>query len=157
MADEQDNWRNWNWTKILLVVSLGLNLAIAGVVVGSVLGHRGGDRPDRFSGGGFRPYLAALPDSQREQVRTHFLGRHDEMEARRRELRRAGRQVHEAIAADPFDPAVLDLAFSRQRSVYDSIAASGHAALIEILEGMPAADRARFIENLQSYRHRTRR
>lgn len=152
MAGDRDMKRKWNWTKTLLVVSLGVNLLIAGMVVGSVFGHRSGDRPDPFFGGGMRPYVASLPQNQREQVRDRLLRNHGAAREARQELRRSAQGVRDAITAEPFDAEALNSAFAAQRAVYDRIAANGHHALVEILSGMTDTERARFIEKLKSFR-----
>lgn len=152
MAEDQDMKRKWNWTKTLLVVSLSLNLLVAGMVIGSAFGHRKGDRPDPFFGGGMRPYVASLPESQRENVRDRLLHNRDAAREAREELRRSAQGVRDAITAEPFDADKLNAAFAAQRSVYDGIAASGHHALVKILAGMTDSERAQFIAKLKSFR-----
>lgn len=152
MAEDQDMKRKWNWTRILLVVSLGLNLLVAGMVVGSAFGHRKGDRPDPFFGGGMRPYVASLPEGQREHVRARLLHGREAVREARQELRRSAQDVRNAITAEPFEADALNAAFAAQRSVYDGIAARGHQALAEILAGMTDAERVQFIAKLKSFR-----
>lgn len=150
--DENDMKRTWNWTKILLVVSLGMNLLVVGMVIGSAFGHRKDDRPDLFFGGGMRPYVASLPDSQRAHVRDRLMHSREAVREARQELRQSAEGVRDAITAEPFDAGALNAAFAAQRSVYDGIAARGHHALVEILAGMTDAERAQFIAKLKSFR-----
>ncbi len=152
MAEDQDMKPKWNWTKTLLVVSLALNLLVAGVVVGAAFGHRKDDRPDPFFGGGMRPYVASLPESQREHVRDRLLHNREAAREARQELRRSAQGVRDAMTTEPFDPDALNEAFAAQRSVYDAIAASGHHALVEILAGMTDAEREQFVAKLRSFR-----
>lgn len=156
MAGDQDMKRNWNWTKTLLVVSLAVNLLVAGMVAGSTFGHRKGDRQDPFFGGGMRPYVASLPESQREYVRDRLLHNRDAARAARQEMRRSAQNVRDAITTEPFDPDGLNTAFAAQRSVYDSIAAKGHHALVEILAGMSQDERAQFMAKLKSFERKPR-
>lgn len=151
MAEDQDMKKNWNWTKTLLVISLGLNLLVAGMVVGSAFSHRKGGRPDPFLGGGMRPYVSSLPEKQREHVRDRLLHNREAARAARQELRQSARNVRDAITAEPFDADALNTAFAAQRSVYDGIAANGHHALVEILAGMSDAERAQFIARLKTF------
>lgn len=156
MAEEKDMKRNWNWARTLLVVSLGVNLLVAGMVVGSAFGHRKGDRPDPFFGGGMRPYVASLPERQREYVRDRLLHNRDAARAARQEMRKSAQGVREAIITEPFSPDALDMAFAAQRSVYDAIAAKGHHALVEVLAGMSPEERAQFIAKLKSFERKPR-
>ena len=152
MAEDQDMIRKWNWTRTLLVVSLGLNLLVVGMVIGSAFSHGKADRRDPFFGGGMRPYVASLPESQREHVRDRLLHNRDAAREARQELRRSAQGVRDAITAEPFDADALNAAFAAQRSVYNGIASTGHHALVEILAGMTEAERAHFIAELKSFR-----
>jgi uncharacterized membrane protein len=154
MAEDQRMKRNWNWTKTLLVVSLALNLAVAGIVAGSAFAHKRGDRPEMGFGGGLRPYVASLPDSQRQHVRDRLLRNREAIRAARQELRQSEQAVRAAMTAAPFDANALNAAFAAQRSVYDGIAANGHHALVEVLAGMSDAERSQFIDRLKSYKRK---
>ncbi len=156
MAKDQDMKRNWNWTKTLLVVSLGVNLLVAGMVVGSAFGHRKGDRSDPFFGGGMRPYVASLPQGQREYVRDRLLANRETARAARQELRKSAQDVRDAITVEPFNADALNTAFTAQRSVYDAIAAKGHHALVEILANMSKDERAQFIAKLKTFERKPR-
>lgn len=152
MAEDQDMKRTWNWTKTLLVISLAANLVVAGIVIGSVFGHRHNGRPESFSGGGIRPYVASLPESQRRQVRDRLVRNRETLRAVRQEMRQSEGAVRAAMAATPFDADALEAAFAAQREIYDGIAANGHHALVEILSGMSGDERAQFIANLKTFK-----
>ena len=153
MAGDQDVKPKWGWTKILLIISLALNLAVAGIVIGASFGHKhAGDRSERFFGVGMRPYVASLPESQRQNVRKRLIQGRETARAVRRDLHQSARNVQDALSGDPFDPAALRGAFAEQRTIYGALAANGHEALVDILANMSDRDRAQFVENLKSYK-----
>lgn len=97
-------------TRIVLIVSLALNLAVVGLIAGAALrgGHGGpaGDARARAMQArdfGFGPYVAALEHSERRIVGRAFIGK-----AGRPDKARAGAQAQfeeilDALTSEPFD------------------------------------------------------
>ena len=98
------------WMKLLLIVSLAANLAVAGLVIGHAFRpneERGGGRgPDRTIGW----IVEMMPEERREFALNHFAGAREEIAAARANRGALLAAVVAAIRAEPFDPAGLDAA-----------------------------------------------
>ena len=143
------------WMRILLVVSLALNLLIAGAVVGMVL--RGGPSPVGVRDVGIGPFAAALSPEDRAALRRDFIARTTESGTSRRDRREAMRALLAALRAEPFDPGALRAVLSR---VSDRM--SGRLDLgLSLIEGriatMADADRQAFADRLERELRRGRR
>ncbi|SLN28209.1 periplasmic heavy metal sensor [Roseisalinus antarcticus] len=128
--------------RIVLLVSLALNLLVVGTLVGSALSGRGLAPPPRvdFS---FGPIGRALDDETRRtlsrSVREREGFRGEGRQARRAQLE----QIVAVLTADPFDPDQLSAVFEAQRSRGIAALAIGHEALVaQIAEMTPEARRA---------------
>jgi uncharacterized membrane protein len=105
------------WVKVLLGLSLAVNLAVAGMVAGIVLRHDGGrERQDRVAplAAFGAPYMKALPrDDRRAVLRSLRAGEAGPLPDRA--ARRAMfLEVVEVLRARPFEPQALAEAVSRQ-------------------------------------------
>ncbi len=136
--------------RIALAVSVGLNLAVLGVVAGS-LWHdgNGGGRGQMVRDLGFGPFAEALASDDRRALR-------DWLKARAPELRSANLQryadlaaVQDALRAQPFDPAALRAAFEAMRGRMEGQLALGHQALTEVILAMPDAERLALADRLE--------
>lgn len=158
MADEQTKPdvkpARGRWVTPLLILSLAINIAVAGLVVGAVFGDK---RPDRYSGpvaGGMRPFLSALPEDVRPMVRQKLYQNRELVKTSRKQLRASSQAVKQAIGADPFDVEVLKQAFAGQRGIYDDLARNSHNALADIIATMSAQERADYLTALAKYKRR---
>lgn len=135
-----------------LAVSLTLNLFLLAVVIGGALrpigpwggvgpwgGPDGG--PDRSWGSEMRS-LRHMPTEHREVMRAIFTAHREALRAEGRALHAARRAVHTALAADPFEPAVLEAAFADLRDATDSGQIALHGVLVELAGQLPAEARA---------------
>ena len=137
--------------KIVLAVSLALNLLVAGLVGGAILGSGGfggGDRdrdPDLRSLG-LGPFALALPREERQGL----LDRIDREALRqdRREIGGALRALQAALRASPFDRDAAEAALRRSRVVAEGIQGRGHALLLDRLDEMSPAQRAELADRL---------
>ena len=128
--------RGW---RIVLVVSLALNLAVAGMMAGALFSghHPTGPTGTRSPGTlGFGPFTGALSREDREALRTAYAGRGPTI----RELREAARQEAEAMAAAlramPFEPAAVAALLDTQRGRADERFRLGQTLLIERIAAM---------------------
>ena len=132
-----------NWTKILLVLSLCLNLLIISAVATAFYGRKHSDHPAMHRVGQIEAMLRSLPEEKRKELRQEFRFKNGGPEKRTqsRELRKA---VTEAMFADPFDEEALRSAFGAQRAFRDAQAARTEALWIKTFTSLSDEDRARF-------------
>jgi uncharacterized membrane protein len=142
------------WVKPLLIISLAINLAVAGLVVGAVFGDKRHSRNDSAIAGGMRPYLSALPEAKRPMVRQKLQANRETLKMSRKRMREASQTIRHAIAADPFEAEALKRAFAGQRSLYNGLAEGSHDALVDIIGTMTDAERVAFLDRLKKFRRK---
>ncbi len=147
------------WLRVTLILSLAVNLLIAGIVAGAVFGDRRGglDRSVRDLGGA--PFFMALEPSERRELAMRARG---EAEEPLRESRRALRQRFEALLsalrADDFDRDAVEALLAEQRAAASSRAALGERVLLDHLAGLSAEERRAYADRLdKSLRRAARR
>ena len=115
-------------TRVVLVLSLGLNL----LVLGAVLGHawRGGfDRgPPPLAWG-----LRTLSPEARAQVMPRLRENLQESRAQRRALRQAGEAVEAAVGREPFDRPGLTEALAELRGATNAYQQQMHERALDVL------------------------
>ena len=144
------------WQQILLVLSLSINLLIAGAILGAVGFHwRGGERPGQMRPGPAMAmmgpvgkFAATLAPERRAELRDvlalHQAGAGEFNKA----MMPARRDVAEAILAVPFDPKRFEAAL---KHIYESEAAArtaGIAASGAFVEHLTDNERAAFLKSL---------
>lgn len=134
------------WTKSLLAVSLGLNLLIVGLAVGSML-RDGPPRGGRDFGLG--PLSEALSRDDRKALRDAFLERHPDIRADRRDIRAQFDLLLSALRADPFDPAALDTALQAVARRNADLLVTGRELVAARLKAMTSDDRTAFADRLE--------
>lgn len=114
---------------IALVVSVSLNLLVAGLFIG----HRLGGHPGRGGNPGLERLFATVPEEIRREVRRAMTADDEARQARRQALREARQQVSAALSARPFDPAAADAALTNLRAQGDQVADKLHATLVRTM------------------------
>ncbi|QFT64426.1 periplasmic heavy metal sensor [Roseivivax sp. THAF30] len=132
------------WMKVLLVLSLGLNLLIVGTVVGT-FAKRGppgpSDRLDSFA------YARALDHADRRAI-------FSELRAARREI--DGPSIRDAsgalsiLRAEPFDSAAFADVIEAQNARGDQLREIGQSALIDRISAMSAEERNEYADRLEA-------
>jgi len=140
------------WVKPLLVVSLAVNLIVAGLIGGAML--RGGPpeqmHPDRsVSALGLRLYLRALPADQRRQIAKDARARRGEFKLGPKLIRAHMRALAAAVEAEPFDPETLRVVLSAQSASVAGNMAIGQDILIDRIAAMTEAERKEFAAALR--------
>lgn len=126
--------------RIVLVVSLALNLAIAGIVVGAVVSGRAGDGPPRSFELGIGPMARALEPQERRAI-----GRALRQDRSLRGVDFRGRvnDMIAALRAEPFDPEALRALMEEQSASIAGIQAKAQdATLSQIIAMTPDRRRA---------------
>ncbi|MDE3079764.1 MAG: periplasmic heavy metal sensor [Paracoccaceae bacterium] len=136
------------WTRLALVLSLGLNLIVVGSLGGLALSRaiHGPHEPVRDLA--FGPFTEALsPDDRRAMMRA-FMAEAKGFRAEKEQMRADFQSLVAALRADPYDPSVLDGVMARQKARTDQWLALGQRLLMERLAAMAPADRRAFADRL---------
>ena len=135
------------WVKIVLAISLTLNLIVIGLAGGAAIKGRElrDARPDPNS---MSIVTRALPLRYQANVRREIRDRFDVVRASRETMQALRQELAMALTADPFDIELVEDIFSRQHTIMMGLAGAGQDIVIEQIETMDADDRARYAENL---------
>lgn len=135
--------------RIALAVSVALNLAVAGVVVGAMVKHDG--PAGRMEGRdlGFGPFTEALTPEQRATLRRAYIAKMPDLRAARQEMRADQRTLLANLRADPFDPAALSAVLASQSQRATGQLAVGQGLLRDLLLSMDAQARHGFADRLE--------
>ncbi|MFB9150721.1 periplasmic heavy metal sensor [Roseovarius ramblicola] len=164
MSEQSGNHgRGW---RVVLILSLALNLVVLGAIGGWVLRHGIGPH------GAYGPHAArmaqmggplthALDAEGREAVAARLRDGRGAHAARRAALRESFEALLSDLRAQPFDPAPVEARLAAQRVRVAERFEAGHAALVAHLMAMSDAGRSayagRLEENVRRWRHRHHR
>lgn len=150
---EQDTTaRKWRWGKVLLALSLALNVAILGAIGGAA--YRFKDRRD----GATPPSLAVmlfreLDRETRHKLMRHASGRHDSVRGQRAANRK---DLFAALRAEPFalEPVieVLDRHAGRQAAFREAV----REEWLSKLQNMSSEERAALVDRMERRSQRRR-
>lgn len=134
------------WIRIVLALSLALNLAVLGVVVGAALRHGGGDgmRGPRHSGGA--TLYRALPPDERRAFRKDLIARNPDLHNPARNGQDA---VIAALRTRPFDAQALSAALSAESARRDAWQQAVRQLWQERVAAMDDTARAAFADRIQ--------
>lgn len=142
--------------RILLVLSLALNLAVIGLIVGAGVSGRFGDRPPRSFDFGLGPVARALESDERRAI-----GRELRRDGALRgyDMRQGANDMVAALRAEPFEPETLRELMALQAAHVGQLQRSAQDALLDQITAMTPERRAAFAEKLEQelQRGRTRR
>jgi uncharacterized membrane protein len=124
---------------VALVLSVAINLTIAGFVFARVAGPRPGGEIERIVAIGIR----AFPPEIQKAIVDGSKAKRDEMKARLDAVQDARRKMFDAMRADPFDPAALDTAYTELRARTGDLQQVGQGIVADALAHSPADVRAR--------------
>ena len=150
--------RGW---RIVLIVSLALNLLVAGAIGGWVLRHGIGPHrahiphPVRMAQMG-GPLTHALDAKGRAAIATTLRKDRGSREARRAALREGFEALLADLRAQPFDSNAVAARLAAQRALVAGRLTDGHAALVAHLAQMTAAGRAAYADRLEEKLRRWR-
>ncbi len=137
--------------KLVLVVSLGINLAIGGLA----LGVWGFDKPKRPLSPDAVAFLSfALPKEHRDALREQLVSRRAELRANRAAIKGLRRQMIEALQAEPFDISVIADILQQQRARFLALGELAHSALLERIAMLTPEERAAYVAALKRQKRR---
>jgi uncharacterized membrane protein len=135
--------------KVLLAVSLAINLGVLGLVGGAALrgaGDRG--RPD-VREIGFGPFTEALSPQDRQELRGAFLRDGGNPRAMRQMMRSQVGTLLQVLRSEPLQEADLRAVFSQFQQRWQERLDLGQRLLADRIIAMSPDDRARFADRLE--------
>lgn len=140
----------FHWSRVVLALSLALNLAIVGLIAGAFIGKDRSAPPRAYASRdvGFAPFLSALNrDEQRDLGRE--LRRTAPSRAEARNARQEGfERILEALRADPYDPEMLEAAITSHREDLANRQQIGQDTLVARLHNMSPSVRQAYADRL---------
>lgn len=139
--------------RLALALSVAVNLAVAGLVVG--MAWHGGPmgRGAMLRDMGFGPFEGALRPEDREALRGALRGRLGEIRQARQQMQEDIERILAALRAEPFDEAALAEAMAAQAANLNERLDFGSAMLRDHLLSLSAAERQGFADRME---HRLR-
>lgn len=140
------------WIRVTLVLSLAVNLLIAGIVVGAAVSHRG-DRPDGDRLRAERdlgpvPFVMALEPEDRRALGRRLAENGESFRKNRAELRQRFEALLAALRADTFDVAAVQGLLAEQRGLAASRQEIGERIFLERLQAMSLEERRAYADRL---------
>lgn len=154
-ADGKPGWRTAPaWMKALLVASLALNLAVAGVFGGNAIREW---REASVTAATAEPgldrrqtrILRMVPEAQRGQAKVILMGRQDELDRAKDEMREAHLAFIAAIREEPLDRDKLGEVLARRHAASGAFWRIGMEQVVEIARALDAAERAEFADRFE--------
>lgn len=135
----------------LLALSVGLNLAVAGFVIGDALD--GGLRGQRFMPRdmAFGPFTEALEPAERRALARALFERAPDLRQMRGHMQGDLDQIIAALQADPFAPAALDEALAGHSRRVGAALGQAEGVLRDFLVAMAPGERIAFAARLQGH------
>jgi len=140
----------FRWGRVVLVTSLALNLAVAGVVGGAVLGRFGPDRHDIAARDiGLGLFSEALDPEDRKALRRAYVQANPDRRADRQNMREDLQTVLTALRAEPFEVETLRQALEAGAVRIAARQEQGQAIVLNHLAKMTPTARAEVADRLE--------
>ncbi|MFT7058675.1 MAG: putative membrane protein [Pseudorhodobacter sp.] len=140
----------FRWGRLVLVISLALNLGILGMVAGAALNGawRGGD-PRVVRDIGFGPFTKALSEEDRKTLRRAFIEKAPDLRGRRQAMRDDMASVLTALRSDPFSGDQLEEALAQVTKRSRERQQLGEELLRDFVAALSIEDRLKFADRLE--------
>ena len=134
------------WVVMLLVVSIALNVAFVGFLIGrSMAPHRAFDPAAHYP-----RWVRSLPEPRREELRPFLRQHRQNIRPRLRAIRTGHQEVMRAILAEPFDPAMLEQALQSRRRHHLQSQDTNDAAFVEFVRQLTQQERQTLAHDLRT-------
>lgn len=137
------------WMKIVLPISLAINVGIAGVVGGTMLRAPDIARDRIEAPEGVATLARAMPIAFQRELRAILRDQRTEMRPEREALSTLGRRFIVTLNEDPFEVGKVEVIFQDHRELLTDMTEVAHDAIIQQIILMKPEDRARYTERLQ--------
>ena len=136
------------WLITALIISLGVNLLIVGVVIGRVISAPIGP-PHHFNW-----MMEEVDEQTRDKLRSSIRKNMKATRPMRQGLRSAQRDLHEAIATEPFDKQQISKSFEQLRLQSSELQEAMHQQMLNTLGQLEPEERMRVFRALSRPRSR---
>ena len=152
MAEAGSDKPRRRWMVPLLLVSLALNLLVAGIVVGWAVSPAGRWHREMGPTRGVlgAPFVRALPAEARRQMMRDLVAERGRIRDSRESLRARFEAFLVALRANPYDPEAVRELLAEQREVALGRQEIGEGLLLKRLVAMTGAERAEYADNLEA-------
>lgn len=137
---------------VLLTLSLGVNLLVAGAIGTMVWMHDGHGRGGKSHGSFGGPLTRALAPEDKRALGEALRAARQANGPSREERGASYDAILTALRAQPFDAEALSAAMSRHRQMFETDIATGQALLVGHLAKMSDAERAAFADRVEEHR-----
>lgn len=140
------------WITVLaaaLLLSLGLNLFLGGVMAGRMIGQQGGLALEMNPANlkiGIQRVLRTLPEADAEVMRGMFEAQRGDLRQRFVALQQARKTVGEVLRAEPFDAAAFTAAYDTMQARAQEVQAAVHAVIKSAVPQLSAEARLSIAE-----------
>lgn len=138
------------WTRIILIVSLALNVLFVGLFAGAVLRDGPPGRGNRLGELNMGPVTEAFSAQERDQVRRAFLRAWPDMRAQRNEMQGDVAALMQVLRAPVLDRAALEAIFARQSDRSQRRLQQGQVAVLDVIAAMSPEARLAFVDRLEA-------
>jgi len=154
--------KSWTWGKIALLVSLALNLVVAGALVGASFGGGFGKHGADFRGvrpPGLRAYVQALPNDLRQQYFQQTRGYGKQLRKLVRNSAARNEAAVKVLQTDPFSQQDFLAALDKQGQNFIAVLEQYHGQLVKVIEAMTPEQRRQYAQKVKNFKsqHRNRR
>ncbi|MDB6452390.1 periplasmic heavy metal sensor [Falsirhodobacter sp. 20TX0035] len=140
--------------RLLLILSVTLNLAIAGIVAGAALRHP--PPPDPGRGPAFGAYDRAFSEEDRKAMRDAFHREAPDFGKGWQAMKDDTADLLTTLRTEPYDPARTEAIFARQRERGGQMMALGQRLMAQRLAEMTPEERLAFANRLAERMERDR-
>ena len=152
-ASVQRRAPRWMW--IVLVLSVAINMIVAGMAVATMLHFRKGHGPGHSR---FARFVETLPVDRREGVRSMLQEHRDRIRPLRRTLRQARRQARDVFSAEPFDRDALVRAYAAVADARIALTRARQEWFPKLADQLTVEERRAYLRSRRHWsRHRKRR
>ena len=139
------------WVRISLFASVALNIAVIGLVIGTLAmnGPKGRDGGPHLRDAGLGPLGMALDRGQREVLRASLQNYHGKLAQSREGMRRDIVALLDILRAEEFDVARAEDALETQRAKVLLRQEIGHQAFIDVLTDASLEERQAMAERIE--------
>ncbi|WP_372604803.1 periplasmic heavy metal sensor [Actibacterium sp.] len=152
--DQQpDKKTPFRWSRVVLALSLALNLLVVGTVAGVVVRHERPHPEAREPGSdllAYGPYGFAFDDDDRDHMRQMLRHEVGQLRENRRAVRRDFDQVVAALRATPYDPALVQNLIEQQQARVNAQADHVRDLMLAQIAAMDDEEREEFADRLEA-------